>query len=176
MKFMNNLNFKERNLCRWLCWIMWEGWLRTSVVVYTYICDVMLAFFKLGYGWFILLYTFQVYNIVIHNFILFIYLLVFSRAAPVAYGGSQARGSNRSYSRRPTPEPQQHGIWAESATYTTAHGSAGSLTHWARPRIEPATAWFLVGFVNHWATTGTPQVGVFLKMLPLPQVFWEGLP
>ena len=29
---------------------------------------------------------------------------------------------------RPTPEPQQGGIRAASATYTTAHGNAGSLT------------------------------------------------
>ena len=32
-------------------------------------------------------------------------------------------------------------------TYTTAQGNAGSLTHWARPGIKPATSWFLVGFV-----------------------------
>ena len=30
----------------------------------------------------------------------------------------------------------------------TAHGNAGSLTHWARPGIEPTTSWFLVGFVS----------------------------
>ena len=44
------------------------------------------------------------------------------RAAPEAYGGSQARC-------RIWPEPQQHEIRAESVTYTTAHGNAGSLTH-----------------------------------------------
>ena len=27
-----------------------------------------------------------------------------------------------------------------------------------RPGIKPTTSWFLVGFVNHWATTGTPPV------------------
>ena len=26
----------------------------------------------------------------------------------------------------------------------------------SRPGIETATSWFLVRFVNHWATTGTP--------------------
>jgi len=31
---------------------------------------------------------------------------------------------------------------AVSATYTTANGNIGSLTHWARPGIEPATSWF----------------------------------
>ena len=43
-----------------------------------------------------------------------------------------------------------------STTFTTAHGNTGSLTHWARPRIEPETSWFLVGCVNHCATTGNP--------------------
>ena len=36
-----------------------------------------------------------------------------------------------------TPEPQQRQIRAVSVTYTTAHGNAGSLTHWARPGFEP---------------------------------------
>ena len=30
---------------------------------------------------------------------------------------------------QPTPEPQQCGIQAVSATYNTAHGKTGSLTH-----------------------------------------------
>ena len=67
-------------------------------------------------------------------------------------------GSNRSYSCRPTPQPQQHGIPAVFVTYTTAHGNVRSLTHWARAGIEPATLWFLVGFVNHCATTGSPNI------------------
>ena len=51
------------------------------------------------------------------------------RAAPAAYGGFQARGSNQSYSRWPMPQPQQCQIRATFATYTTTHGNAGSLTH-----------------------------------------------
>ena len=35
-----------------------------------------------------------------------------------------------------------------SVTYTTAHGNTGSLTHRVRPGIEPATPWFLVGFIS----------------------------
>jgi len=31
------------------------------------------------------------------------------------------------------------------------------LTHGARPGIEPASSWILVGFINHWAITGTPS-------------------
>ena len=46
------------------------------------------------------------------------------------------------------PQPQQLGIQAMSATYTTAHGNAGSLTHGARPGMELATSWFLVGFLS----------------------------
>jgi len=42
-----------------------------------------------------------------------------------------------------------------SATYTTAQGNTRSLTHSA---IEPAASWFLVGFVNHCATMGTPRL------------------
>ena len=66
---------------------------------------------------------------------LFIYLIYFclfaiSWAAPVAYGGSHARGLIGAVAAGlRTPEPQQHGIRAASATYTTTHGNAGSLTH-----------------------------------------------
>ena len=66
------------------------------------------------------------------------------------------QGLNRSCSCRPTPQPQQHGVWAATATYTTAHSNTGCLTHWVVPGIEPASSWILVGFVNHWATVGTP--------------------
>ena len=55
------------------------------------------------------------------------------------------------------PEPHQLRIWAASANYTTAHSNAQSLIHWARAGIEPSTSWFLVRFVNHCATTGTPR-------------------
>ena len=46
------------------------------------------------------------------------------------------------------PQAQQCQIRAASMTYTTAQGSAGSLTHWARPGIRPTTSWFLVRFVS----------------------------
>ena len=65
-------------------------------------------------------------------------------------------GSNQSCSHLPTPEPQQLGIWATSAIYTTTHSNARSLTHWARSGIEPASSWILVQIHFHWAMTGTP--------------------
>ena len=73
------------------------------------------------------------YNMIDTNNIfiyLFICLFAISRAAPVAYGGSHARGLIGAVAAGlRTPEPQQHGIRAASATYTTTHGNAGSLTH-----------------------------------------------
>ena len=77
------------------------------------------------------------------NFCLFVYLVF--RATCAAYGSYQARRSNRSYSCQSTPQPQKCRIRAASATCTAAHGNAGSLTHWARPGIEPASSWILVG-------------------------------
>ena len=61
---------------------------------------------------------------------------------------------------QPQPQPQQCGIWATSATYITAHGNTGSLTHWAWSGIKPKSSRILVGY--HWATTGTP-VNRFLR-------------
>ena len=50
----------------------------------------------------------------------------------MAYGGSQARGQ----------------IKLQLPAYTTAHGNTGSLTHLARPGIEPASSWILVRFLS----------------------------
>ena len=61
------------------------------------------------------------------------------------------QGTNRSYSRQPTP---QCGIRTVSATYTTAPGNMRFLM---RPGIKLATSWFLVMFINHCATMGTPE-------------------
>ena len=44
------------------------------------------------------------------------------------------------------PQLQQCGILAASETYTTAQSNSGSLTHWARPGIKPASSWILVRF------------------------------
>ena len=54
----------------------------------------------------------------------------------------------RSYSCRPTPQPQRLKIWASSATYTTGHSNAGTLTHLARPGSQSASSWILVRFVT----------------------------
>ena len=43
-------------------------------------------------------------------------------------------------------------------TYTTAHGNAGHLNPLSEARDWTESSWLLVGFVNRWATTGTPWV------------------
>ena len=64
-------------------------------------------------------------------------LLFFSRAAPAACGGSQAReGSNWSCSRQPTPQPHQCRIRAMSATYTIAHSNARFLNPLSKDRDQ----------------------------------------
>ena len=49
-------------------------------------------------------------------------------------------------------------IQAIYVTYTTAHGNTTSVTHWARPGIEPTSSWILVSFINRWAMKGTPAL------------------
>ena len=72
---------------------------------------------------------------------LFVCFFLLSWAASAAYGGSQARGRIRAtaadlHHSNAGPEPHLQ-------PYTTAHGNtkslthAKSLTHWARPGIEP---------------------------------------
>ena len=56
------------------------------------------------------------------------------RAKRAASGSSRARGQVRAVAAGLHHSSQQHQIWAASATYTTAHGITGSLTHWARDR------------------------------------------
>ena len=62
----------------------------------------------------------------------------FLRATPAAYGSYRFATA--------TAKPCQ--IQAESMTYTTAHGNTRSLTHWARPGIEPMSSRILVGFIS----------------------------
>ena len=81
-------------------------------------------------------------------FFSFLSFFPFFRAAPEAYGGSQARGRTRA-----TAVGLLHShsyMWSETRLQlnTTAHGNTESWTHWARPGIEPATSWFLNRFIS----------------------------
>ena len=70
------------------------------------------------------------------------------RVAPVACGGSQTRGLIGTIADGLHHSHNNVGFRGASATYTTAHSNAGSLTHWAKPGIEPSTSWFLVEFIS----------------------------
>ena len=71
-------------------------------------------------------------------------------------------GSNWSCNCWPTPQPQQRGIWAISAIYTTAQGNTGSSTCWVRPGIEPWSSWIAVRFVTTEPRRDLP--GRFFKL------------
>ena len=77
------------------------------------------------------------------------------RAAPMAYGSYQARGrigavaaSLHHSSILTATATRQLRIQVLSVTYSTSHCNARSLTHWARPGIEPTSSWILVGFIT----------------------------
>ena len=69
---------------------------------------------------------------------------------------------------RPMPQSQHRGIKASSVTYTTAHGNARSLTHWARPGIEPKSSWILVGFVTTEPQQNSSLLTVLILLLSHP--------
>ena len=59
----------------------------------------------------------------------FIFLFLFFQGHTCGTWRFTGQGSNWSWSCWPTQQPQQCEIQAVSATYTTAHSNAGSLTH-----------------------------------------------
>ena len=70
--------------------------------------------------------------------------------------GKGSNPSSWSYSCQPMSQPQPQGSELR-VTYTTAHGSTGSLTHRVRPGVEPTSSWIVFRFFTHWATMGTPE-------------------
>ena len=102
-------------------------------------------------------------------FLFFLFFCLFLGLHPQQYGGSQARGLIGAVA---TCLPQSHSnsgskpcLWP-----TPAHGNAISLTHWERPGIEPTTSWFLVRFINHCTTMGTPGWNFHSKRYKHPYV------
>ena len=85
----------------------------------------------------------------------FFFLLLF-KAAPIAYGSNRARGQIQAaaaslHHNHSNARSELH-LWP----YTAACDKTGSLIHWARPGIEPASSWVLVRFLTYWAKMGTP--------------------
>ena len=85
-----------------------------------------------------------------------LFVLLF-RAIPAAYESSQGSGQIRAAAAGLHHSHSNGKIWAVSATYTTAHGHAGSLTQWARPGFEHASSWMPVRCVTCRAALGIPQ-------------------
>ena len=76
------------------------------------------------------------------------------------------------------PQPQQCQIWTTSVTYTAAHGNAESLTHWAKPGIEPT--YQVVGFLACWAIKGVSMLSLLevnskSVLYVLNFLFWNNL-
>ena len=76
------------------------------------------------------------------------FFFAFFRVTAMAYGSSQDRGWIGAVAAGLRHSHSSVGIQAASANYTTVHGNTGSLTHWARKGIKPASSWILVGFVS----------------------------
>ena len=74
------------------------------------------------------------------------YTLFLFTAAP---GNSQARGRIRATAAGLHHSHSNSGIQATAATYTTAHGHTRSLTHGARPGIEPVSSQTPAEFLTH---------------------------
>ena len=102
-------------------------------------------------------------------FLFFFFVFCLFRAAPAAHGGSQARVlSNWSCCCWPTPQPP---ATPDPSQICDLHHS--SRQHWilnplSEARIEPVSSWLLVGFVNYWAMTGTPNTSCFLRLNSIP--------
>ena len=81
-------------------------------------------------------------------FFFFLCLFVFSRAASEVCGGSQARSLTRATATA---------TWDPSHVCELHHSSRQHriLNPLSRAGVELTTSWFLVRFINHWATTGT---------------------
>ena len=87
-----------------------------------------------------------------------LFVCLFFRVAPAAYGSSQARVQ---IGAAPAGLHHRHSkhIQIVSSAYNAAHGNAGSLTHRVRLGIKPASSWLPVGFI-----TTEPQMGI-LKII-----------
>ena len=77
----------------------------------------------------------------------FLLLLSFCllRAAPTAYGGSQARGSIGAVA---TGQRHSHSNSGSKPRLPPTPGNTGSLIHWARLGMEPESSWILDGSVT----------------------------
>ena len=91
-----------------------------------------------------------------------LFLRCLFRAAPAAYGGSQARGRIGAVAAGPHHSHSNTGSELPQTYCTTVHGNAGSLTHGGRTGIEPASSWIPVGFVSTAPQRELPSTFLFI--------------
>ena len=82
------------------------------------------------------------------------------RASPVAYGGSQVMG----WIGAVAAMGSELCLW----TKPQLNGNDGSLTHWARPGIEPQASWVLVCFPSRGPQRDPPFFFFFFFFLFCP--------
>ena len=79
-----------------------------------------------------------------------------------------------------SPQPWQHQTRAESATHITTCGNTGSLIHWARPEIEPASSptlpWVLNPLSHHRSLNLQTFDGPYLPNADLWHLVWRLFP
>ena len=90
----------------------------------------------------------------------FLFWVLHFRAAPEAYGSFQSRGW---IGAAAASQAMRGG--ATSANYTTVRDNDGSLTHWARPGIEPMSSWILVSFFITEPRWELPHAPIFFPSL-----------
>ena len=121
-RFFFWLHIKSGSTCPKQVWeVWWISWVSYGLALWV---QKTMTSYSLGFT-----HWSQVSSLYIWHMIFFFFLF---RAISVAYGNSQARGR----------------IGAAAASLYHNHSKAGSLTYWARPGIEPASSWILVGFVS----------------------------
>ena len=92
-------------------------------------------------------------TIILFCFISFYFILLF-RAVPEAYESSQARG------QKGAAAACLHHSHSDtrSKPRLRPHGNAGSLIHWVRSGIKPASSWILVGFITSEPRRELPRI------------------
>ena len=74
---------------------------------------------------------------------------------------------------RSMPQPQQHQTGAAPMTYVAACNNAGSLTHWGRQGIDPASSRTLCQVLNLLSHKGNAQISFcFLQMYTQEWNIW----
>ena len=89
------------------------------------------------------------------------------RVAPVAYGGSQARGWTGAVVTSLRHSHSNAGSELCLRPAPVAHGNSASLTHRVRPGIKPTSSWMLVGSLT------TEPWGDLPCRLPSLLCFWD---